>query len=155
MTLPQIPTTKPIVAAAGPLGSSPEAWAVSWSSANGPAAPFVVVLTSSLTEGTPPAADATLVTAVWSDGPPGTTLADVGVTSLSPPTGAGSTILSAIDAAVLAATALYDQDDVLDDTDALLRQTIAAAWIVWSINGGDQLPGGAGGTLQTLTQALG
>ena len=153
--LPQLPTTKPVTASAGPLGTLAETWTVSWNSANSVAAPFVVMLSSSMPSSTPPAADVAEVTAYWSDGPTGTTLQDVGVTSYSPPTGAGATLLQAIDAAVLAACAVYGSAVVLADADAALRLTLASAWIVWTIAGGTALPGGGGGSLETLRVTLG
>lgn len=152
----QTPTSKPFQAAAGPLGTGAAAWVVAWSNAGSTVSPFVVTISSSLTPASsPPAANEALVTSVWSDGPPGTTLESFGVIGYGPPGGAADTLLEAIDAAVLAAAVVYGTDVVLQDTDTSLRQTIALAWIVWHNAGGDALPGGAGGQLQTLAQELG
>lgn len=152
MSLPVVPTSKPITAAAGPLGTDPAAWAVSWSSG---ATGFTVSISSILAAATPPAADAALVTSYWSDGPPGTTLENFGVTGFDPPTGLELTLTQAIDAALIACCAVYGSDVVLQDATGALRQAIAACFIVWTINGGASLPGGSGGPQQVLPLTLG
>lgn len=151
---PPLPNQQSVVASTGPLGTQAEAWSVSWSSGNGPTTPFICVITSALPAGPAPIAAIALVTAYWSDGPPQTPLADFGVQGFTPPQGAGTTVTAAIDAAVVAAAALYGSS-ILDDADVSLRSAIQAAWLVWLLNGGAAVPGGAGGQLQTLALGLG
>ena len=140
---------------AGPLGTGAAAWAASWSSGGSLVAPYACALSSALQAASaPPAADATEVRAIWSDGPAGLSLANVGVYGYSPPTGQGATLLQAIDAAVLAAAVLHGAQ-VLADADGAIRQLLAATWILWVNAGGSTLRGGGGGLLRTLTLSLG
>lgn len=82
----------------------------------------------------------------------GTTLEDFGVAGFSPPMGQATTILEAIDAAVLAAVAVLGPAVFNDQT---LMLAVGTLFLAWTVAGGPALAGGAGGVLQTLGLNLG
>ena len=144
-----------ILVQAPALGTGAAAWTGALSSGGPPLTPFAAVLSSAITPSPAPVApDLGELTATWSDGPAGVTLANFGVVTYAPPTGQGGTMLQAIDAAVLAAAVLYGAD-VLEDKDGSLRLLVAALWILWVDAGGAAIRNGGGGILQTLRQAVG